>query len=80
MATDQFGSGGGFRAQFLQSPHAEWQSAVVAQYLASVDPSTLPPSESYPATGRATPDVSVLGEGYQVVTCSMTIHRHTPCS
>jgi tripeptidyl-peptidase-1 len=66
MATDRFGSGGGFSSQFAQSPNAEWQSAAVAKYLSTVDPSTLPPADSFPAKGRATPDVSVLGEGYQV--------------
>jgi subtilase family serine protease len=66
MATDQFGSGGGFSSQFAQSPNAEWQSAAVAKYLTTVDPSTLPPADSFPAMGRATPDVSALGEGYQV--------------
>jgi tripeptidyl-peptidase-1 len=66
MATDQFGSGGGFSAQFGQSPNAKWQSAAVAKYLSTVDPSTLPPADSFPAMGRATPDVSALGEGYQV--------------
>jgi subtilase family serine protease len=66
MATDQFGSGGGFSKQFAQSPNAEWQSAAVAQYLKTVDASTLPPADSFPAMGRATPDVSALGEGYQV--------------
>jgi hypothetical protein len=66
MATDQFGSGGGFSNDFAQSPHAKWQSAAVAKYLATVDPTTLPPAASFPAMGRATPDVSALGEGYQV--------------
>jgi len=67
MATDQFGSGGGFSTMFNQSPNASWQSAAVAKYLATVDPSSLPPSGSFPALGRATPDVSALGEGYQVI-------------
>jgi tripeptidyl-peptidase-1 len=66
MATDKFGSGGGFSSQFAQPPNAEWQSAAVAKYLTTVDPSTLPPADSFPAMGRATPDVSVLGEDYQV--------------
>ena len=52
---------------FNQSRNATWQSAAVAKYLATVDPSSLPPIGSYPAMGRATPDVSVLGEGYQVI-------------
>jgi tripeptidyl-peptidase-1 len=46
---------------------AQWQQAAVAKYLSTVDADTLPPKGSFPATGRATPDVSALGEGYQVV-------------
>lgn len=68
MATDQFGSGGGFSKLFGQSPNAKWQSADVANYL-KVVPKGLPfpPTSSFPATGRATPDVSALGEGFQVI-------------
>ena len=33
MATDQFGSGGGFSKMFGQSPDAKWQSDDVANYL-----------------------------------------------
>ena len=65
MASDQFGSGGGFSSQFNQA-NAAWQAKATAQYLSSVDQSTLPPASSYPAKGRGTPDVSALGEGYQV--------------
>jgi len=66
MASDQFGSGGGFSALFNQS-HAGWQAAAVAKYVAS-GPSLpkWPPSGSFPPSGRATPDLSLLGEGYQV--------------
>lgn len=67
MASDSFGSGGGFSEQFSQVPNAQWQESAVAAYLSSVDPSTLPPAGSFPPKGRATPDVSALGEGYQVV-------------
>jgi subtilase family serine protease len=67
MASDQFGSGGGFSSQFSQSPDATYQSAAVAKYLSTVDKSTLPPADAFPAMGRATPDVSALGEGYQVL-------------
>ena len=66
MASDQFGSGGGFSKQFDQT-NAQWQAAAVAKYLKTVEPSTLPPAGSFPPMGRATPDVSALGEGYQVV-------------
>ena len=65
MATDQFGSGGGFSSQFDQS-NAGYQTEATANYLKTVDPSTLPPADSFPATGRGTPDVSALGEGFQV--------------
>jgi len=65
MATDQFGSGGGFSKMFTQDD-AKWQSKAVAKYLSTVDASTLPPAASYNAMGRATPDVAALGEGYQV--------------
>jgi len=66
MATDQFGSGGGFSNQFNQD-NATWQASAVAKYLSTVDQSTLPPAGSFDPKGRATPDVSALGEGYQVV-------------
>jgi len=66
MASDQFGSGGGFSKQFDQTD-AEYQVKATAKYLSTVDPSTLPPADSFPATGRGTPDVSALGEGYQVI-------------
>jgi tripeptidyl-peptidase-1 len=65
MATDQFGSGGGFSTDFKQSPNAAWQSDVVKAYLSSGVP--LPTSTLYDPSGRATPDISALGEGYQVV-------------
>jgi len=69
MATDQFGSGGGFSKQFGQSPNAKWQIEAVQAYVNNPpkDPH-YPPPGSFPPKGRATPDVSALGEGYQVVT------------
>ena len=54
----------GFSTQFTQSPNATWQSAVVAAYLKGAP--QLPPAGSFPPLGRATPDVSALGEGFQV--------------
>lgn len=63
MATDQFGSGGGFSKQFNASA---WQTAATKAYLASAP--LLPPPGSFPVTGRGTPDVSALGEGYMVLT------------
>ncbi len=69
MATDQFGSGGGFSTRFAQSPDATWQTAAVKQYTSNPPKdSHYPPAGSFPVTGRATPDISALGEGYQVVT------------
>jgi len=66
MASDQFGSGGGFSAEWDRS-NATWQEDAVQAYLAQG--STLdkfPPDGSFPVGGRGTPDVSALGEGYQV--------------
>ena len=66
MATDQFGSGGGFSALWNES-HAAWQSEAVQKYLAKgATLKGFPPSGTFPTNGRATPDVSALGEGYQV--------------
>ena len=62
VATEQFGSGGGFSYDYAQP---EYQQAAVAQYFRVAHP--LPPSLSYNSSGRATPDVSALGEGYQVL-------------
>lgn len=64
MATDQFGSGGGFSEMFEAFDD---QVAAVQHYLKTVPASKLPPAGSYPPGGRATPDVALLGEGYQVV-------------
>lgn len=63
MATDQFGSGGGFSSLIKQSPDAKWQSSTVAKYFQAVNKSTLPPASAYDPQGRATPDVSALAEG-----------------
>jgi len=62
MATDQFGSGGGFSTMF---DAFQDQVSAVKTYLSSA--SGLPPATMFPAGGRATPDVSALGEGFQVV-------------
>jgi len=61
MATDQFGSGGGF-STLVDAFDA--QKAAVKNYLATAP--GLPPSTMFPAGGRATPDVAALGEGFQV--------------
>jgi len=67
MATDQFGSGGGFSKMFAQTPNAKYQVEAVAHYVNNPpkDPK-YPPAGSFPPHGRATPDISALGEGYQV--------------
>jgi len=62
MAVDQFGSGGGFSKMFDAFPA---QKAAVKTYLDSA--TGLPPQSMFPAGGRATPDVSALGEGYEVI-------------
>jgi len=67
MAPDQFGSGGGFSGLFDQSPDAAYQTAAVKAYTSNppADPH-FPPASAFSASGRATPDMSTLGEGFQV--------------
>jgi len=60
-ATTQFGSGGGFSYDY-EMP--EYQSAQVKAYLAK-NPKT--GTGTYASQGRATPDVSLLGEGFEVI-------------
>jgi len=61
QATTQFGSGGGFSFDF-DAP--DYQKDAVNAYLSST---TLPPSEyEYAKTGRGSPDVSLLGEQFNV--------------
>ena len=62
MATNLFGSGGGFSRRYPQSPNAAWQSDMVAAYLKGAP--QLPPAGSFPPLGRGTPDVSAIGVGY----------------
>merc|ERR1712216_474229 len=62
VGTDQFGSGGGFSFMFDASDE---QKADIANYY-KIAPQ-LPPDGAFAKSGRATPDVSALGEGYQVV-------------
>lgn len=63
---DHFGSGGGFSNQF-DAP--DYQTAAVANYFSTVDPSTLPDPKvaTYPKGGRATPDVAALGASYTLI-------------
>jgi len=66
MASSQFGSGGGFSAQFDQTD-AQWQKDAVAAYVAKGSSlPKFPAASKFDANGRATPDVSALGEGFQV--------------
>jgi len=66
MATDRFGSGGGFSQMFDQSD-AQWQENATAAYIQTgATLPKFPPKGSFPPRGRGTPDVSALGEGYQI--------------
>jgi len=62
MATTQFGSGGGFSYDY-EIP--SYQSSAVKAYL-SKDPKT--GSNTYATNGRGSPDVSLLGEQFEVYT------------
>ena len=53
MASDQFGSGGGFSTMFTNA-NATWQQAMVAAYIAKGNRlPDFPPSNAFPHTGRA---------------------------
>jgi hypothetical protein len=66
QATDQFGSGGGFSTYGNDMP--DYQTADVEKYLSAAKTNgTLPPASAFNASGRATPDVAALGEGFQVI-------------
>ena len=68
MATDQFGSGGGFSHWIPRDPEASYQDDAVSAYLSSVDTaSPFPPADAFNKDGRANPDVSALGEGFNIV-------------
>merc|ERR1719401_1737592 len=62
MATTQFGSGGGFSYDYDMPTY---QSSAVKAYLAK-NPKT--GSDKYATSGRASPDVSLLGEQFEVYT------------
>ena len=68
MASDTFGSGGGFSVRNLQT-HAQYQAADVAAYVKSTKGAAVPfpPAGSFNPNGRATPDVAALGEGYNIL-------------
>lgn len=64
MATDEFGSGGGFSFDYNTTSQFSWQTAAVNAYFSSGVP--LPASKMYPRGGRATPDVAALGWNFNV--------------
>merc|ERR1712079_487778 len=62
-AVTSYGSGGGFSWRFPQQP---WQREAVEAYKQNPG-AGLPRPQDFNAQGRATPDVSALGLGYQVM-------------
>jgi hypothetical protein len=71
MATDYFGSGGGFATPAMLPDGDEhwqsWQATAVASYVENVPRGAhWPPAGSFDAKARATPDVAALGEGFQI--------------
>jgi len=64
-AATRYGSGGGFSPLFNRSS-AAWQERACYGYIASSSKGSLPPPSSYTASGRGTPDVSMISEGFQV--------------
>lgn len=62
MATTQFGSGGGFSYDYAFPPY---QASFIADFFQRS--TRLPPVTSYNASGRGTPDIALLGEGYNVI-------------
>lgn len=60
-ATTQFGSGGGFSYDY---DIPSYQTDAVSSYLSTVD---VPRKYKYAKTGRATPDVSALGQEFAVL-------------
>jgi tripeptidyl-peptidase-1 len=61
-ASNAFGSGGGFSVDYDQP---SYQQAAVSHYFKTQ--TQLPPWITYNNSGRATPDVSVLGEGFYII-------------
>eukprot|EP01062_Namystynia_karyoxenos_P080407 TRINITY_DN8654_c0_g1_i1.p1 TRINITY_DN8654_c0_g1~~TRINITY_DN8654_c0_g1_i1.p1 ORF type:complete len:352 (+),score=115.44 TRINITY_DN8654_c0_g1_i1:737-1792(+) len=67
-AVGRFGSGGGFSWNW---PTQSWQKEAVSTYLGN-SAVKWPRDQDYPRGGRATPDLSALGDGYQVITDGRT--------
>merc|ERR1712099_32808 len=65
MATTQFGSGGGFSYDYDMP---SYQTAAIKAYLAK-NPKT--GTDTYAQTGRGSPDVSLLGEQFEVYTSGL---------
>jgi len=63
QATTEFGSGSGFSSMFNRPA---FQAAAVNTFLTN-QASQLPPNSVWSRNGRATADVSALGEGFQVL-------------
>jgi len=71
-----FPSGGGFSNHFTAPT---WQTAAIAQYFKVAQ--NLPKPTYYNASGRGTPDVSALGQGFQImVDGKITEVAGTSCS
>jgi hypothetical protein len=59
MASDQFGSGGGFSNHF-NNGNATWQQALVAAYIAKgANLPDFPPTSAFPQQGRAVSELSL---------------------
>jgi len=69
-ATTQFGSGGGFDCRWGVQ---DWQKNDTAAYLANLG-AKLPSEKDFCRNGRATSEVSALGEGYQVINDGKTLN------
>merc|ERR1712194_12391 len=68
-ATTQFGPGGGFDCRWAVQ---DWQKDATAGYLAKSG-IKLPIEKDFCRNGRATPEISALGEGYQVINSGKTL-------
>jgi tripeptidyl-peptidase-1 len=64
-AVTAFGSGGGF-SRYYERSNAPWQQAAVSNYITNHG-GDVPSQVHWKKDGRATPDVSALGWGFQVV-------------
>ena len=68
VASRQFGSGGGFSAFIPRDPVAAFQASAVDGYLDVINGAwPFPPAAAISSAGRATPDVSAIGEALVVV-------------